>query len=218
MDDAENTNQPKSIKYNEDIFLQILKKEKLISKPTKQSYQKNRIYNGMRILSSTKLDITARNYYKFPFTHIKNYTTDMHREWLVALKNVFYNFTKKQKTFYLLFIDSVLIFKNGRIKTDTKIKETLIKEDIHFRCKGSYLYIEDVRLFFDFVINYEYMKTLPFILSRHRFVNSIYYKNVVKECGVVKRQGEMQYRYGLTGYFFVNDYKRLFGNDLMFNM
>ncbi|KAM0673482.1 hypothetical protein GVAV_003175 [Gurleya vavrai] len=180
----------------------------------------------MKIISKKQLKLKNLKYYKFPlYSNIINDNTKWFKtwyfEWKQAFISVFKNFTEKNEKFYLQFNKKTLIFENKIIKADFEFKDFFIKNEIIFEDEQNFLIVieNDVAMVFDLIMNNEIKnKDIPFILSFSEFENGCVSFVKVKQKSSFLNKKIMNFCYFVDGYFYGDDYKDFFDNEIIFNI
>ncbi|ELQ74601.1 hypothetical protein THOM_2515 [Trachipleistophora hominis] len=208
--------------FNDDVFIKQLVKRDTSRKVTPKKCSTMNIYRKVKIVSKNVLEGKRVEYFKFPFnTNIKKDDSDLYNlvymEWLLAITSVYKNYKNKNEEFYVKFFDKMFIFSTA-LYCSSACKEILEQLEVEYLNEGSFLKVSgiDVALVYDYVINYEFKPKdkLPFILSKHKFTNSISYDSKFVENQLVRDRGVLKHYYVIEGYLYGHDFSEYFEEDV----
>jgi hypothetical protein len=201
------TKEPKSSKskLTDNDFMNILKFTK-IEKPLKKCNVFG-ISQQIKILSNSELDDFKMTLYKFPFEmNLKFDNSEIIKKifliFVSSLKDAFQKYKEEKKEFFVKFNCDFLHF-GSELKTTKGLKKILLANEINFTEEDEFIHIpfNEICLVVDLIlnINLTVTSTIPFVLSKYPFENSMVYSVNMKKIRTIKQEGEIYISYILNG-------------------
>ncbi|EEQ82510.1 hypothetical protein NCER_100764 [Vairimorpha ceranae BRL01] len=203
-------------KISEDDFLSVLSKPKSVN--SHKSFITPKIINQLILYTSDDIVQEAVPMYKFPYMpdlrfEKSNIFKSIYTLFISSLLNIF----KSKKDFIMKYKSDILIYKNKELKVSKGLIKLLNSNDIKYE-ENDFLILKniDIDLMIDLILNEPLSSTyvIPFIISRHKFINGMYYEvNLKKDKVAVKKNNQVLYKYILDGPFLNQDFIHFLSYD-----
>ncbi|WUR02840.1 uncharacterized protein VNE69_03061 [Vairimorpha necatrix] len=174
------------------------------------------IINSLEFYSSKNIKLTPLEMFKFPhISDIKYEEGDIFKSLYSLFIRTLLLISKSKQDFIMKYKSDILIYKNDEMLVTKGLERLLKINDINYELQGDFLSIKniDMKILVDYLVNEPFNSSyvLPFIMSRTRFINGIFYEvNIKKGQAPVKDNDMILYKYILEGPFYSQDYLEYF--------